>query len=248
MKNKKVIFLYLITLVNLAIVSFYFREYLVEIFSNPEQVRNFVSGYGALGPIVIILLQALQAVIFFLPGPVFTIASGYLFGTFLGSIYSIIGVMLGSYLLFMIGRFLGTPIVHKFVKKEDLVEFEVFFKERGELALLISRLSPMFIPHDIISLVVSQAPIKTRRFLTITLLGMIPQTFLYAILGQKIASGTSFVLVAILSVAIIAILIYHLKRPIKVSSIDKLIRKTEEAEKEIETETVSLSTKSVDYK
>jgi len=239
LKNKKVIIPYAVVIIGLIVLAIYFAGPLQRAFSEPEQIRNFVDQYGSLGPLVIVALQALQALIFFLPGPAFTIASGYLFGTFWGAVYSMVGSMIGSWALFMIGRIFGAPLVNKLVSKEDLKDFAVFFKEKGEMALFISRLSPLFIPHDIISFVVSQAPIKTRRFLVITFIGTIPQLLLFSIFGEKIAAGMSLVIITIISILIIALLIYHFKHPIKLSAIDKLINKTESAEIKIEGEITS---------
>ena len=104
LENKKAIYGYGIFIFILILLAFIYQDKLKLIYSNPETVKQFITGFDILAPIILILLLALQVIIFIIPGPVFIIAGGYAFGTILGGIYSLIGVTLGSIFVFYLSR------------------------------------------------------------------------------------------------------------------------------------------------
>jgi uncharacterized membrane protein YdjX (TVP38/TMEM64 family) len=68
--------------------------------SDPVVVRSFVGGFGVLAPLAFVLMQAGQVVFAPIPGQVLGFASGWLFGAYWGTIYSLTGAVLGSYIAF----------------------------------------------------------------------------------------------------------------------------------------------------
>lgn len=46
------------------------------------------------------------------------IAGGYIYGTLLGSVYSLIGITLGSVFVFLLAHIYGRPLVHKIISKK----------------------------------------------------------------------------------------------------------------------------------
>ena len=136
MNSKKIVYGYGIFVFILIILAFIYHDELRLIYSNPEIVKQFIAGFGIFAPIVFILLQTLQVIIFVIPGPVFTIAGGYAFGVLFGTIYSLIGTVLGSIVVFHLSRKFGRPFVVKMVGKKDLDHFDVFFKKKVRLPCL----------------------------------------------------------------------------------------------------------------
>jgi len=67
-----------------------------------------------LGTFLMILTYSV-ALLLFCPGTPFNLASGYIFGFFLGSIASLIGCILGATIAFILGR----TIARDWVKKKD---------------------------------------------------------------------------------------------------------------------------------
>jgi len=128
LKNHAVLFGYLIGIATLGLLAFYYWQPLVQMYTNPDEIRTFIEGFGIFGPLVFIFFQFLQVIIFFVPGAVFTIAGGYLFGTFVGTVYSIIGTMIGSILVFLVSRKYGRPFVEKIVHRKERQHFDSFFK------------------------------------------------------------------------------------------------------------------------
>ena len=71
-----------------------------------EALEQWVTDFGAAGPLVFMLIYALGTVLF-LPGSVITLAGGALFGPFWGTLYNLTGATLGAAAAFLIARYLA---------------------------------------------------------------------------------------------------------------------------------------------
>ena len=69
---------------------------LLDFFNNTEAFKDFIDGLGILGPVIFIVLVAAQVVLAFLPGEPFEIAAGYIFGLVKGTLFSLIGIVIGT--------------------------------------------------------------------------------------------------------------------------------------------------------
>lgn len=113
-----------------------FGNNLTVMVSDPERFRNWISSFGRLGVLVFIGVQVLQVVVFVIPGEVVQVAGGYLYGTILGTLYSVIGITLGSLICFSIARILGYDFVKNIVSEEKLKKFDYLINNpKGETVL-----------------------------------------------------------------------------------------------------------------
>jgi uncharacterized membrane protein YdjX (TVP38/TMEM64 family) len=80
-----------------------------------ENVRLFVAHLRGVwyGPLVFMGAFMLACVLA-LPASVFVIAAGFIWGWFLGGVYSIVGGLLGAIASFYVGRFVGEGLLEKF--------------------------------------------------------------------------------------------------------------------------------------
>lgn len=101
-----------------------YRRPILELASNPEQVRAWVEQLGPVGPLGLIALNALQVVVAFVPGPVVQVVAGYLFGWFQGALVGTIGMIIGGTLAMLLARFFGRPLVQGLVGAERLMRWE----------------------------------------------------------------------------------------------------------------------------
>lgn len=88
-------------------VLIYYAPYLIRIMSSMDSFREYIHSTGHWGPIMFILFQILQIVVAPIPGEVVQVAGGYIYGTALGSLYTTIGLILGSAIAFYFTRFIG---------------------------------------------------------------------------------------------------------------------------------------------
>ena len=128
------------------------REFFAS-FKSIEDVEVFISNYGKESAIVYLILQILQVVISVIPGEVFQVAAGYLFGPLLGIILAVVGSFIGEAIAFGLARFLGRGFVHLFMSKE---QFEVYHERLNSnkaytLCFILYQIS--FLPFLLISTV-----------------------------------------------------------------------------------------------
>jgi uncharacterized membrane protein YdjX (TVP38/TMEM64 family) len=114
-------------------------------------------------------------------GALMTIAGGFLFGTWLGGLYALIGATIGATTVFLIARTsLGEPLRRRagpFLRK-----VEAGFQENAVSYLLVLRLVPIF-PFWLVNLVPAFFGVAPRDFIGASFIGMAPGTFVYASLG-----------------------------------------------------------------
>jgi uncharacterized membrane protein YdjX (TVP38/TMEM64 family) len=160
----------------------------------------------------------IAVVAFSLPGgAVMTIAGGFLFGQWLGTVYVIFAATIGATVLFVAARTaLGDALRAKagpFLKK-----MEAGFQENALSYLLVLRLIPVF-PFFIVNLVPAFLGVSLRVFVIATFVGIIPGSFVYATVGAGLGSifdaGGTFsaaniltpeILTALIGLAILALL------------------------------------------
>ena len=114
-----------------------------------EALREYIESSGNWAVWVFILFQFLQVVVLPIPSTVTVMAGVALFGPLKCSIFSFIGIFIGSVLAFGIGRWLGYKVVSWIVGKEDLDKWLKKIKGKDYLILSIMFLLPLF-PDDVL--------------------------------------------------------------------------------------------------
>lgn len=114
-----------------------------------EALREYIESSGNWAVWVFILFQFLQVVILPIPSTVTVMAGVALFGPLKCSLFSFIGIFIGSVLAFGIGRWLGYKVVSWIVGKEDLDKWLNKIKGKDYLILSIMFLLPLF-PDDVL--------------------------------------------------------------------------------------------------
>ncbi len=183
----------------------------------PEMIKAYILSLGSLAPIALITILTLLGVISILPNTPFVIASGYVFGTWLGAFYGFIGIMLGSSIVFGLSKTLGRPFVERIVDNEELKHFDIFFEKKGIYSLFIIRLIPMF-PADIASFAAGLTEIRYRHYALITAATIIPPLLIQNFFGSILARIEEInILLLIISIilAVLLVLMYILRHKIK---------------------------------
>lgn len=162
-----------------------------QVLTNPIQLRQWVAQWGVWAPVGIILLQAMQVVLAPIPGQVVGLASGYLFGTFWGSLYSIVGTVLGSWIVFGLARTFGRPLVERFLPSASLERLDQGMRKRGLSFLMVVFLMP-FVPDDAACFVAGLTSIPIPALMLAALMGRTPSLIVSAWLGAS-ATGLSTV-------------------------------------------------------
>jgi len=142
---------------------------------NIEFIRGLVNKAGVLGWLMFVLLFVLVSVFtsFFPLNSALMVALGnVLFNDFtlLGMIKTsgicLFGVLLSSYILFLIGRLGGISIGYKLFGKEDIEKARELVDTKSKVYLPLMFAFPIF-PDDALCFVVGMTKMKTWLFLTI---------------------------------------------------------------------------------
>jgi uncharacterized membrane protein YdjX (TVP38/TMEM64 family) len=185
---------------------------------DPGKLSRELNSLGWKGVLVFLGLQALQVIIAVIPGGVVQIAGGYIYGTWIGLLYSVIGIFLGSLIVFYAARLLGYPLVRMLVSPENLKKFGFMINSsKSEIAMFILFLIPGM-PKDVLTYMAGITPVKPLRFFTVSIIGRLPALLGSSILGYSTQAG-NYTAVILLSAASIAFFLIGLFFK------DKIIRK-----------------------
>jgi len=157
------------------------------IIKEPSLLKEWMANFGSFQIIMFILIQAFQVVIFIIPGELVEIAAGFLFGTTLGSIYSIMGIAFGSAISFMIARILGYEFVKWVVPEQMFNRWNVFINEdkRGGIVLFLLYFIPGT-PKDALAYFAGITPVSYVKFIFISMFARLPAIFFSAYIGANI--------------------------------------------------------------
>lgn len=204
MKKKIKIILPIIFIVLIAII---FWKPLTQFFLNAENIHEFVSSFGILSPIIFITIVILQVLLSVIPGQVIGLAGGYLFGIFFGTLYSMIGLITGSFIIFYISRKLGRSFVERIIKKKTLNKFDKLVKKKGIFILFLIFLLPG-LPDDINCYLAGLTKIKLRTLVIICAIGRFPGALVLSIVGSGLISNTFFSIIFFGIMMIVSLIIY----------------------------------------
>jgi uncharacterized membrane protein YdjX (TVP38/TMEM64 family) len=152
---------------------------------NRDWLCSLVQRWGFVAAALYIAVYA-GLVALSVPGAaVLTIAGGFLFGTWLGALYAVVGATLGATGIFLAARAgLGGlarragPLIGK---------LEAGFRANAFNYLLALRLF-FIVPFWLVNLVPALVGVRLSTFILATFFGIIPGTFVYASLGNGLGS------------------------------------------------------------
>jgi len=122
-------------------------------------------------------------VLLILPASWLSLLSGFLYGSYLGSIIVFISAFIGASVAFFISkRFFSKKLKNLFNRYPKLSVMEKVVEKGGLKLIFLARLSPIF-PFSILNYFYGLNNIKFRDF-SLGLLGIIPGTFLYCSIGS----------------------------------------------------------------
>lgn len=203
----------------LSIVYIFVQNYSYTL-TSPEELKKLMMEFGRGGIVVFALLQLLQVVIFFIPGEFLQAAGGYIYGVLWGSVSSILGILAGSFMVFMLARKLGRPFLESFISGKNLKLFKRILhtgsesgkKNRGRVMLLVFFIYfiPGF-PKDAIAYIAGITDMKLKDFLLASMIARVPGIIISASFGAGIYNGNKHLIVFIAVSALILFIFGSIK-------------------------------------
>jgi uncharacterized membrane protein YdjX (TVP38/TMEM64 family) len=133
----------LIFLIFLAAVIITVKVSGVSRYLGQETLRASIGSYGALAPIVYMLVYAVAPALF-LPGLPITIVGGILFGPLWGVVYTITGATAGACVAFLVSRYLAREWVEGQLKSPRWRRLDQGVEKHGWKVVAFTRLIPVF--------------------------------------------------------------------------------------------------------
>lgn len=174
--------------------------------TSPEDIKKLIESFQGAGVLVFTALVFLQVVVFFIPGEFLQAAGGYIYGVVVGSIISIIGILLGSIVVFLLARKLGVLFLSTIISAKKLEQFRGVLnrgRETSKEHIRRIRLLVFFIyfipgfPKDAIAYIAGITDMRLKDFLVASMIGRIPAIVISASFGAGIYNGNKHLLVFI---------------------------------------------------
>ena len=147
---------------------------MIRLARTPELFRAWVDTHGLWGRLLFVGMVVLQVVIAIIPGEPLEIGAGYAFGFWEGTLLCVLGITIGSVLVFALVRRFGVRLVEVFFPKNKIRSLR-FLRDNRRRDLLIFLV--MFIPgtpKDLLSYFVGLTEIRFSRWVWIAMLARIP--------------------------------------------------------------------------
>ena len=171
-----------------------------------SELRELIGEHVLFAPMIYVLCFAILP-IFLFPVPVLAVVAGAVFGLFAGSLYTIIGAMINSVLMFYIARFLGFRAVSDFTQNSKSKILKTLGEPGGKFSLiLILRLMPL-VPYNALNYACGVMNVSLRDYVVATFVGIVPATFIMVNLGEKALDMRSngFIIACVLMVALVVL-------------------------------------------
>lgn len=173
---KSCITVYIFLLIAGAITYVLLRTGFLEVARDEQKFQEFLRRSGTWMAPVFILLQFLQVVVLPIPSTVTVVAGAALFGPLVGSLYSLLGIVTGSLVAFLIGRYAGHRVVAWLIGEETLQKWLKKIKGKDKLLLSAMFLLPVF-PDDVLCFVAGLSSMSLFLFLGVIIISRILAVF-----------------------------------------------------------------------
>ena len=212
-KAKASLFLGIVSAVFLVLTLlgiWFMREYL----SDPEAVRARIGEHYVLGAIVLVILSAVQVVVALIPSELLEIAAGYVFGSWLGALLCLAGIVLGSCTTILLVRKFGSKFVYAFYPKDKIDALPIINDPpKRNLLTFILFLIPGT-PKDLFTYAIGLTNMSIPLYIALTSAARFPSVILSTMSGNAAGEEnyTKAILFAAIAVVVsgIGLLLYRI--------------------------------------
>ncbi|MDO8874749.1 MAG: TVP38/TMEM64 family protein [Pseudolabrys sp.] len=173
-----------------------------------DGVQTRIASLGDWAPVGFILLYAI-ATVAMIPGGIFDLAGGVLFGLVWGSLINLAGGTLGAALAFLVARYLAADWVERRAGPRMQKVIRSVETDGWQFVAFV-RLVPIF-PYNVVNYLLGVTRIPFHHYILATLVFMAPSTIAYTWIGHAgraaVAGETDNIYYALIVLALVAILI-----------------------------------------
>ncbi len=154
-----------------------------------ELLQRQLESLGIGGWVAFLGIQVIQVVVAMIPGEPIEILAGILYGPLWGTLTCMLGIFIGSIIVYLLVRKLGMPIVSIFIDPEKFQNLRILQDERRfeRIAFLL-----FFIPgtpKDLLTWAAGLIRIRPLRFFILSTIARLPSILTSTLAGTTLLSG-----------------------------------------------------------
>lgn len=200
-KHRKIVWLIavVIFILFMAAVGWFVGVPMVRFAENPEAFRLWVDASGFWGRVIFVGMVVLQVLVAFIPGEPVELAAGYAFGVWEGSFLTLLGFLIGSWMVFALVRRFGVKLVEVFFSSNKIAEFRFLKNPKKTKVIAFLLMLIPGTPKDFLSYFAGLTRLTTAEWLTIVAVGRIPSLITSVVTGDA-AGDKNYILSALMLV------------------------------------------------
>lgn len=148
------------------------------------EVRSRIDDLGLAGPLLILGLTLIHAVVFY-PAEIVDAAAGFVYGFFPALVLMMVGWVLSGLICFAVGHSVARPLMDRWFGAERFERAEAAIERGGATLLIAARLIPI-VPFSLTSYAAGAARVPVWRFTWTTAVGYLPITALSVYFGTRL--------------------------------------------------------------
>ncbi|MDZ4770964.1 MAG: VTT domain-containing protein [Chloroflexota bacterium] len=171
-----------------------------------DRIRAFIESAGVWAPLAFIVIKMLTYVFAPLTSGPIQLSAGVLFGLIPGTLYTLVGEVIGGSIAFALSRRFGRPVVLRVIGAAGADRADAFVAQIVDWKTLAYARLFLFSLYDFISYAVGFSKLPYRTYLLVSIfVGAIP-TFAASLLGTTLTEESSGLIVVYVLVGIACVL------------------------------------------
>lgn len=157
---------------------------LAAVHGETDKVQSEIASLGLAGPLLILVLTLIHAVVFY-PAEIVDAAAGLAYGFVPALLLMMAGWLLSGLACFFVGRSVARPLLDRWFGSERFERIEARIERGGAKALIAARLIPIF-PFSIVCYAAGAARVPVWRYTWTTAVGYLPITAIAVYFGTQL--------------------------------------------------------------
>lgn len=177
---------------------------MIRLAEDPERFRIWVDASGIWGRLSFVAMVVLQVIVALIPGEPLELAAGYAFGAAEGTILSMAGILLGSWIVFLLVRRFGIKLVQVFFSDREIKNLRFLQDSRKTKVIAFLLMLIPGTPKDFLSYFAGLTKLTTAQWLSIVAIARIPSLLTSTITGAA-AGEKDYCFAAVMTVVTLII-------------------------------------------
>ena len=168
-KHKKAVYVISIVLFLLLMgaIGWFVGVPMVRMAREPEQFRLWVDSFGVWSRLIFLGIVVFQVLVAFVPGEPIELAAGYIFGFWEGSLLTMAGFLIGSWMIFSLVKRFGVRLVEVFFSKAQIEELSFLKNPQKTKVLAFILMTIPGTPKDFLSYFAGLTQMRLKEWLVI---------------------------------------------------------------------------------